>query len=365
MANLPRTALFATRSRLVLRLVAGLGLTALVVVGPHSWRAQAATNRFVAVGGSDMSNDCSNSLTPCGSIQHAVDQSASGDTINVAAGTYTEHVIVSQNVTIQGDAFSPSIVNGGGTGRVFVIIAGPVTLSMLTITNGNGLVGGGGILIDGGRTLTVIQCTISGNTAGTGNSMGGGIFSGGEGSTLTVINSTISGNTAHKGGGIDNGPDAIATLVNTTINGNTAAQGGGLINETGATLNLTNTIIAGSLAGGDCVNQGIIVTNSHNLVQDGSCPALFSPATPNLGALANNGGPTFTHALLPGSPAIDAGDDTVLGPPFNLTTDQRGPGFPRKVGAHVDIGAFEAQFDTCLKDNASSNLLQWNSVTGQ
>jgi hypothetical protein len=81
--------------------------------------------------------------------------------------------------------------------------------------------------------------------------------------------------------------------------------------------------------------------------------------------LQSNGGPTPTQALLPGSPAIDAGDDSVLGSPFNLTTDQRGPGFLRKVGAHVDIGAFEVQFDTCLKDNTTGNLLQWNSTTGQ
>jgi hypothetical protein len=65
------------------------------------------------------------------------------------------------------------------------------------------------------------------------------------------------------------------------------------------------------------------------------------PLDPKLGPLQNNGGPTFTQALLAGSPAIDAGDDSVLGAPFNLTTDQRGPGFGRKVCAHVDAGAYE------------------------
>jgi hypothetical protein len=90
-----------------------------------------------------------------------------------------------------------------------------------------------------------------------------------------------------------------------------------------------------------------------------------------LGRSKTTGGPTSTHALLPASPAIDAGDDSVLGNPYNLATDQRGPGFARKSGAHVDIGAFEVQqvvvpsFDTCLKDNSTGNLLQWNSTTGQ
>ena len=60
----------------------------------------------------------------------------------------------------------------------------------------------------------------------------------------------------------------------------------------------------------------------------------------------------------------DLGDDSVLGAPLFLATDQRGPGFPRKVGLHVDIGAFEVQFDTCLRDNSTGILLQWNSTTG-
>jgi hypothetical protein len=96
----------------------------------------------------------------------------------------------------------------------------------------------------------------------------------------------------------------------------------------------------------------------------------MNSTNPKLGPLQNNGGPTFTMALLAGSPAIDAGDDSVLGSPLFLTTDQRGPGFPRKSGTHVDIGAFEVQqvvapsFDTCLKDNSTGNLLQWNSTTG-
>jgi hypothetical protein len=81
------------------------------------------------------------------------------------------------------------------------------------------------------------------------------------------------------------------------------------------------------------------VTNGVNGDLAGTTP---SPLDPNLGPIQNNGGPTWTLALLPGSPAIDAGDDAVLSAPFNLTTDQRG--LPRKSGAHVDIGAFEFQW---------------------
>jgi hypothetical protein len=170
----------------------------------------------------------------------------------------------------------------------------------------------------------------------------------------------VAGNQATNGagGGVFNGQGATATIVNTTINGNTGAsgQGAGVRNAAKATLNFTNTIISGSTGGGaDCLNSGTIGTNSHNLVQDGSCSPAVS-GNPKLGPLQNNGGPTFTHALLPTSPAIDAGDDSVLGDPLNLTTDQRGTGFPRKVCAHVDIGAYEANSGVPPTINCPGNI---------
>ena len=80
---------------------------------------------------------------------------------------------------------------------------------------------------------------------------------------------------------------------------------------------------------------------SHQLVVGTFNRAAPQQLNAQLGTLQNNSGPTPTVSLLPGSPAIDAGDDGLLDPPFNLTTDQRG--LPRKFGAHVDIGAFEFQ----------------------
>jgi hypothetical protein len=355
-----------------------LAVAAVVTIGDQKG-VRAFTSRFVSPTGDDTSgaNDCSSPGQPCKTIQNAVNHSGSGDLIELAPGTYRENVTVNQSVTIQGDAFNPSVVDGGGIGSVFIIqrldlSSAPLTatLSMMTITNGNAKADleefGGGIQNLG--TLTVVQSTISGNkgTAGTSiAAVGGGISNG---STLTVINSTISGNQIvgiGDGGGIFNGSASTATLVNTTINGNTAVQGGGVHNLPTGTLNFTNTIVSGSTAGGDCVS-GPIGTHSHNLVQDGSCSPAVS-GNPKLGPLQNNGGPTFIHALLDGSPAIDAGDDSVVDPmgKYMLTTDQRGPGFPRKSFLHVDIGAFEAQpFDTCLKDNSTGNLLQWNTTTG-
>jgi len=112
------------------------------------------------------------------------------------------------------------------------------------------------------------------------------------------------------------------------------------------TVTLTNTIIANNPNGGDCLASSPITSMGHNLDSDDSCGLtsagdLSNIADPKLGPLQLNGGPTLTHALLEGSPAIDAGDNSVLEDPLNLTTDQRGAGFPRRAGDHVDIGSFE------------------------
>jgi hypothetical protein len=313
---------------------------ALVVASGSHWRTRATDRLVVAAGGTDSGgNDCTDPDQPCATIGYAISQSDPGDLIELGPGTYFENVTVSKNVTIQGDGTTGSTVNGNNTASVFTINSGiTATLSMLTITNGNAndshvSVSGGGVVNSG--TVIISNCTISGNSAG---ANGGGLENI-EG-TVTVINSTISGNSTGAGGGIDTfGGDT--TVVNSTIADNTASDGagnGGGIRFSSGTLNLTNTIIAGN-TGGDCDNDGgTIGTNDHNLIQDGSCSPFVS-GDPKLRPLQNNGGPTFTQALLTGSPAITAGDDAVLGNPYDLTTDQRGIGFPRKTGTHVDIGA--------------------------
>jgi len=334
---------------LTMRILVAAALAALVTDAPHIRPVHAQTARFVAVTGDDQggANDCSNPAQPCATIQNAVNHTDVGDLINIGPGTYFENVSVvgetfpPNDVTFQGDLSTGTIVNGNGAGPVFAVGGShTATFKTLTITNGNSgdATGnaGGGITSGGETTITVIGCTISGNKATGIESAGGAIFNSG---TLTIINSTISGNSANQAGGIQN--QGSVTLINTTVAGNTASPGlgGGIANF--GTLNFTNTIFAGN-AGGDYggFTNSVIGTSDHNLVQDGSGSPAFS-GDPKLGALKNNGGPTFTQALLAGSPAIDAGDDAVLTTPFNITTDQRGFGFPRKSCAHVDIGAYE------------------------
>ena len=249
------------------------------------------------------------------------------------------------NVAISG----VTIRHGHGTGGAGIFNSGEtLTLNDCTITENRTGPGaaGGAIFNSGGGTLTVINSTISNNTAA---SAGGiGIFDG----TVTVINSTISNNTASDlgGGFINQQPGASLTLINSTVSGNTASEtfGGGGIAIVDGTAELVNTIIANNPSGGDCgfFSTSVSLTSlGHNLDGDNTCnlnsAGDLSGVNPLLGSLQDNGGPTETHALLPGSPAIDGGNPAPPGSGGNAceATDQRG--ISRPQGTACDIGAFE------------------------
>jgi hypothetical protein len=315
----------------------------------------------------------------------------------------TGELAVDKSVTINAGGADVLAVDGNATSRLFQIGTGKtVTISGLTIRNGHDDTTGGGINNESGATLTITNSTLSGNTAGSVNNPaveGGGIFNSGtltivsstvsantaggtSGSgggienlgTLTILNSTFSGNTAIKGGGIHNsGPATAVTITNSTLSGNSAsAYGGACFN--GGTMQITNSTLSGNSAftgggilvfgpleiGTTILNRGdsganidsfgeVTVTSlGHNLSSDDGSGHLTGPGDqintdPVLGPLQNNGGPTFTHSLLPGSPAIDAGDPNFTPPPF---FDQRGQGFNRVVNGRLDIGSFEVQTQT-------------------
>ncbi len=335
------------------------------------------------------------------------DSSLNGQAITLTSG----ELLVDESLIIAGPGADKLAVDGNANGRVFHIGSGTnVTISGLTIRNGVASGGfpddaGGGIYNDhgtltltdsavsgnsgvygagfysngegsGSATLTLTNSTVSGNTA---DELAGGIYNDGfQGdATLTVTNSTVSGNAAHNsqdlgGGGIYNGGSqsgsvATLTLTNSTLSGNSAVSGGGIYNDH-ATLIIGNTILNTGASGENIFNEfGTITSEGHNLSSDGgvnnmtgSSGALNGPGDqtdtdPKLGPLADNGGATLTHALLLGSPALDAGDNT-LASNAGLTTDQRGTGFGRVLDAGsdadttqtVDIGAFEA--DPSIED---------------
>jgi hypothetical protein len=182
---------------------------------------------------------------------------------------------------------------------------------------------------------------------------------------MTVFNSTLSGNSASgSGGGLNN--NWIMTVFNSTLSGNSAlGSGGGLFNDfgtmrlfyvtlasnsTGINYNgsvaLTGTIVANSTAGPNCSGP-LSEAQGYNLSSDTSCGLTqttdITNTDPLLGPLANNGGPTPTMALQPGSPAIDHGGTSATGCP---ATDQRGlprPDAQDGPQGQCDIGAFESQ----------------------
>jgi hypothetical protein len=250
--------------------------------------------------------------------------------------------------------------NGSGGGGIFND-SGNVTITNSAISSntaegsylqggysGNG--SGGGIFNDSGN-VTITNSTISSNAAkspssfyqGTGNTYGGGISG-----KVTVINSTISENKAEAGSpsqtvcfgkpgnSYGGGIWGSGEIFNSTITGNTAKGGIGCFFDDGIgvgsgiantdTMTITSSIVAGNADGDDI--YGGFTSGGNNLI---GIDPLLSP-------LQNNGGSTETHALLPGSPAIDAGSN-----PLGLLTDQRGAGFNRTSGSQTDIGAFEVQ----------------------
>jgi CSLREA domain-containing protein len=226
--------------------------------------------------------------------------------------------------------------------------------------------GAGAAIFHEASTLTVIASTINGNTH-TGNSAAGGIAKGGSSNTTTVINSTISGNSVQThGGGIAQFGGTL-NLINATIAGNTAdSDGGGMAGDggglymTGGTANVQNTIVAHNIDASSSGNvhpdcSGTVVA-TYSLIEargvsdgctlgGGSSNNLASGTDPMLDALDSNGGPTDTHALLAGSPAIGAGNPAT---PLDGTSgrcaaaDQRGQARGGAAGT-CDIGAFEAQ----------------------
>jgi hypothetical protein len=264
-----------------------------------------------------------------------------------------------KEATIRGGDIVPDADSGGGVYN----FEGTVTIQNSTIS-GNSAQFGGGVYASGG-TVTIENSTISGNTAfhQTSSASGGGVYN--EDSTVTIENSTISGNDASDdGGGIANAADCCElTLTNCTVSDNEADNNGGGIYHMWGTVTLNHSIVSGNTStgtGNEVWNNDTVNADDYNLFGDSSetdAQAFdgFAPTVPTdinatsdgtntalgdiLDPLADNGGPTETHALVPGSPAIDY----IPTGQCNVATDQRGVPRPQPTGGNCDVGAFEFQ----------------------
>jgi hypothetical protein len=326
------------------------------------------------------------------------DSTIMGNTaIDSGGGILSSGALTVSNTTFSGnvisDAFGSALDASGGpvrmtqctitnnmahTGRGAVYLnAATATLDQCTIS-GNASQSGGGLVNVG--TLTVSKSTISGNTA-SGPGSGGGVLNNG---TLTISTSTISGNSGWAGGLWNSGMLAVSnstisgnscgaaatqtaggiadaaqksdatvtllccTVANNTVNTNSSTgsqlYSGRTATGTGkASIELRNTIVSGEGTKPNFFADtgGSFLSDGHNLSSDNGNRFLTGPGdlintNPLLSPLQDNRGPAQTMALLPGSPAIDAGDNTNA-----PATDERG--FARVVNSTIDIGAFESR----------------------
>jgi hypothetical protein len=281
----------------------------------------------------------------------------SNDKADNGGGLYNDNggMATLNNCTLRDDAATAPNGNGGGLfatngngGGIFnkgsTVTLANCTLSYDTAADGGGLYNGNGGM------ATLNNCALS-NDAATGTNgkgggivpvtLGGGIFNEG---TVTLTNCTLANNFAEFGGGVFNGN--LATLTNCTLSNNSAGTvGGGIYNLDEATLILTNTIVAGNSS--DIFAVGPDVVADHDLIGNGKDSLISNgggnivgtstnPIDPLLGPLQNNGGPTETMALLPGSPAIGMAGNSMA-----PAKDQRGITRIDELGETADIGAFE------------------------
>jgi hypothetical protein len=293
----------------------------------------------------DTNSTISDILDTGGGIKNSVDESDLGDGGD-ASVTLNDCQLIGNSVS-----------KGSGGAIDNQSIFGPIaTMDLINCTvDGNVGVAGGAIVNDNG-TLTISQSIVANNSATKG--WGGAIYNYGysiSNAIVYLVNSTLSGNEAtYSGAGIydDSG---LVMLANSTLTGNTNVQAGGSVidNESGL-VELGSTILNGDASDITLINDsGTVTSYGYNLSSDSGSGLLTNTADllntdPKLGPLTNNGGLTFTCALLTNSPAIDQG--------FNFsgsTNDQRGAGFARTVdnpaipnapgGDGTDIGAYEVQ----------------------
>jgi hypothetical protein len=374
----------------------GFFLIAVIVMAIIGWSGFAPANAAIVMvtnandGGGGSLRDAITAAAPGDTINF-------GGSVTGTITLTTGELLINKNLTISGPGASSLTISGNGASRVFEIAGGiTATISGLSVKNGSAD-NGGGILVNNLAVLNLSDCVVSNNQAVTGIAQGGGILTVGtlnlsnstisgnvateggaglrifSGATVAVSGCAITGNQAPGygagGGGIET--QGALMLTNSTISGNAAVQGSGggvsvedglttLLNDTiafntasgssGANLDVygdtsvattKNTIISNPVTAPNCrvAGGGTLTSNGYNLESTNTCGFTgtgdITGTDPLLGALALNApGATETHAILAGSPAIDAADPAVFPP-----TDQRG--VKRPQGPRADIGAYE------------------------
>jgi hypothetical protein len=359
----------------------------LIATNPHTVQAGGPWYVDGASGSDD--NDCLSWGTACQTIPQAVISSTNGDTIHVASGVYSVSDLLIANRTLIGAGADQTILDGNYAARVLQT-SGWTYIYSLTIRHGltsggddggaifnwsrliiaNSIIeeneGAGGGAIRSDDILIIRDTTLRNNVA---RSTGGAIYNRG---TLVLENSTLTGNRAPTTGALHHAgffQSGTAALTNTTVSSNTSSDGpGGIYAYTGTLILVNSTIVSNVRQSGihgsglyalngavtttntilannspqNCTDQsGVAIRSSgHNLDSDATCGLAasgdISNTNPLLGRLQDNGGRTWTHALLPGSPAINQGSNSSC-----PATDQRG--IARPQFGPCDIGSYELE----------------------
>jgi CSLREA domain-containing protein len=294
------------------------------------------------------------------SVQKAADNSANGNGGAIFIGTTVTSASISnstfdsnfamlgggictvQSLTASGLTFinnqaDPNVGMGGGL-YVDVVGEGPASLTNSVFT-GNTADRGGGLMVKGG-IMTAEKILFSQNGA---TDYGGGAF---VQAALTLSNATFSNNESKSQGGGILVTGGTLNLVNTTLNNNTAVSGGNFYSSGTATIK--NTLMIAGASGGNCNGAPLNAASVGNMADDATCGANFAVKTAAQIALGGLTGMPAYYPLLPGSSAIDAGDDASC-----ASTDQRG--MTRPQGAHCDIGAYEANATITLKSTGAQD----------
>jgi len=309
--------------------------------------------------GGGVENGGTLTLTSC-TINGNTAVTQGGGLANRGAATLTDCAI-SGNVASVGDAVGGGISDLGKT----------LTLAYCTISANSAASEGGGVFANGDTSAILTACTISGNKGYTGGGLGGAAY---------MTDCTIYGNSAlYYGGGVmnDTGTGKAGNLTACTVSGNSAGKGGGGVYESrfGSYPTLTDTIVAGNTghlgAPSDIGGNASGVTGTYNLIGTGGSGGIVGGSNGNivlnnlsnldLGPLANNGGPTETMALLPGSAAIQAGIEADYpGTTRPITTDQRGD----LLDSPPDIGAYQLERLTIYTVNSTGNSTTGTGTSG-
>ena len=289
------------------------------------------------VNGND-GNDCKSSTTACKTIGHAISLASSGDSVFVAAATYTENLTISISLKLIGASAATTIIDGGAVNTVVTISSATasVFLSKFTIRNGkkgNSFVGGGGGIFNDGGTLTVTNSIVTGNSVSAGYfaANGGGVYNSG---TLTISNSTLSENrvwgsgtvrASANGGGIYN--VGTLTINNSTLSSNSAissdsyggapSEGGGIY--LGGPTTINDSTLSGNNAGGRQAGYGGGIYNVGGTLTISS--STLSGNTANILGGGIFGAATLQNSIVANSPVSGDCFGTVTSNGYNLSSD--------------------------------------------